>query len=192
MRRLNLLLGSLLLISLFSCTKDAELVASSFTQQGGNNAFQSGAVATDWENVTNWNISDSSDFAIYQHQNSFTGISAEIMSSGAVMIFAKGIRLDDGRILDKPQKLPYAVYPSPGRPAYHEYYYYSLQPGTVHYKFRSNKHNYVPGANPEPPASLQFRTVIIPGEFLQRMGYTSHSVLTLTYDQLVSLTGITP
>ncbi len=192
MRRVNLLIGILFTISLFSCTKDAELVASSFSQQGGNAASQSGAVATNWEHIINWNISDSSDFAIYQHQTAFTGVSGEILASGAVMIFAKGIRLDDGRILDKPQKLPYAVYPSPGRPAYHEYYYYSVQPGSVHYKFRSNKHNYVPGADAEPPASLQFRAVIIPGEFLQRMGYTPHSVLTLSYEQLVSLTGIAP
>ncbi len=85
-----------------------------------------------------------------------------------------------------------SVYPQPGKPAFHQYWYFTVQEGALRYQYRTNKHQYVPGASIAPPATVQFRSVIISADYLQRMGHTKNSIVGLTYEQLVSLAALTP
>ena len=189
-RMFTLSMAAALLLA--ACSKDKELVSELETQGGlTSRSMKSGAVVTGWESGYQWNISDSSNYIIYQHTRSFSELTNDLLQSGgAVVVWVRNYKSDDGRLMEKPMPTPFAVLPPFGRPAYNNYWYHQLGPGNVTVKFRSNKPAYTNEPVPVPDASTQFRYFLIPKTDLDAWNQTAVSVSTLTYTQLVQLAGV--
>lgn len=192
MKRMHVMSGLCLLLAFASCTKENHVELMSVNQVNNEAFAEATALATGWENSSGWTAKDSGEYKVYVKEAQLGTIDPEVLAAGVINVFARNIPLENGKILDKPTRLPYSVYPQPGKPAFHEKYYYSIQSGKLYYQYRTNKHQYLPGESTEPSSALQFRAIAIPPEFLQRTGHTPYSIGLLNYTQLVTIAGIAP
>lgn len=185
-------LGIAAALLLTACSKDKEEV-SELQGEGGltTRSTRSNAVVTGWESGYPWTISDSNNYIIYQHTRAFNELTNDLINGGgAVVVWVRNYKNDEGRIMEKPMPTPFAVLPPFGRPAYNNYWYHQVAPGNVTVKFRSNKAAYTSEPVPAPDGTTQFRYFLIPKSDLDAWNQTASSVSTLTYTQLVQLAGV--
>jgi len=184
----------LIIASVFtSCSKDSSVTNDSLRQQTRTAATATAnnkvTYISEWESGYSWTTSDSAGYVVYRYDKSIPQMSSDIISNGAVLIFAKNYLDDNGVRVAKAQKLPFAVIPDFGRPAYNSYWYYLLSEGNASVKFRSNKYQYSNGPVPLPDGSVQFRYFVLSSSDLSGVGQNQSSIQRLTYDEVVNLFG---
>lgn len=176
-----------------SCSKDSSVINESSNQQtrSGATITATGKITyiSEWETGYTWNTSDSAGYVVYRHEKSIPQLTPEILSTGAVLIYVKNYLDDNGVRVSKAHKLPFAVLPEFGRPAYDNYWYYMLSEGNAAVKFRSNKYQYSNGPVPLPDGSVQFRYFVLSSSDLSGVRHNQSSIQRLTYDELVNLFG---
>ncbi len=185
-------LGIAVTLLLTACSKDKEEISAQASEGGiAARGARSSAVVTGWESGYQWDLADSNNYIIYLHNRSFSELTSELLNGGgAVVVWVRNYKSDEGRIIEKPMQTPFAVLPPFGRPAYNNYWYHQAAPGSVTVKFRSNKPNYTSDPVPAPDANTQFRYFLIPRSDLDAWNQTAASVNTLTYTQLTQLAGV--
>lgn len=175
-----------------ACSKDKEIVESKSDVRVGIAAVDEKSVITNWETTSTWDVGDSSNYAIYMRERSIPEITSNILATGAVLVWVKNIRSDEGGMISKPQQLPLAVIKQFGKPAYDNFWYQVIKPGDIKVKFRTNKSQYTQDPVPIPDATTQLRYFILTKDDLMQKGHTPVSIARLTYEELTTLLGIVP
>jgi len=192
MKRGNFTLFVFVVAMCAACSKDKEMIERNADVRVGIASVNEKSIVTNWESTSSWNVGDSSNYIVYMHDRSVPEITSNVAATGAVMVWVKNIRSDEGGMISKPQQLPLAVIKQFGKPAYDNFWYQVVKPGNVTVKFRTNKSQYTQDPVPIPDASTQLRYFIISKEDLDRWGHTPVSITRLTYEELINLIGITP
>src|SRR5690348_14179421 len=122
--------------SLTACSKD-ELVnneeqhpttiasnTSSATDPGTADAKR--AYVSDWEKMINWTQRDSGSFMSYRNTRITPQVDESIMGSGAVLVFVKDYRNDEGELVPSPARLSFQL---EGRPDYFNEWYQENKQG---------------------------------------------------------------
>jgi hypothetical protein len=179
----------ILFTAIYSCTKDHNLISDQSAEAGQAAtlvALKAGdSYVSAWESGANWTRSDSSEYAIFLSPKMVPAITSEVVSGGAVLVWARNLPTADG-VWEKPVLLPFYLLPDLGRPKYNEFYYYEKSNGTLTMKFRTNKGLY--GFTPTPPPSdVQFRTFVLTPDMMQELKMDPVSITKLTYTQLLQL-----
>jgi hypothetical protein len=173
-----------------ACSKDKTITEhASGSLRSATTSDKETHTITAWESGYGWTPGDSSNYRIQFHDRATPEITDDIITNGAVLVWAKNIPADDGSTITKPQILPLAVIPDLGRPAYNNYWYFKTTTGNVTVKFRTNKYMYTQEPAPLPNSSVQFRYFIIPRAELDQYGYTQATISRLTYEELTNLLG---
>lgn len=187
MRRFTLAL--VVAAALGACSKDNHMINEDLAEEDAAvAATATNSTATVWQAGYSWTRTDSAGFMLYHHDEPLGALDAAVLNGGSILVFAKNIPADSMRI-PKAKKLPFYLYPSPGRPAYHHAWYYEASNGSLRIKFRSNKHQYSQEAVPVPDGAVQFRYFMFTGDDLERLGHTPVSIARLTYGEVLQLTG---
>lgn len=184
----------LIIVSVFaSCSKDKTTLTDNASQQAKSSASATSpgkaTYISEWESGYSWNTSDSAGYKMYRYDKSISQLTADIINTGAVLMFAKNYPDDNGVRVTIAQKLPFSVIPEFGRPAYNSFWYYMLTAGNATVKFRSNKYQYANGPEPLPDSNVQFRYIVLSASDLRLVGKTQSSIQNLNYDELVNLLG---
>jgi len=175
-----------------ACSKDKEITESNTDVRVGIASVNEKSFITSWEAASTWNVGDSSNYVVYIHDRSVPEITSNLAATGAVLVWIKNIRSDEGGMITKPQPLPLAVIKPIGKPAYDNFWYQLIKPGDVTVKFRTNKSQYTQDPVPVPDATTQLRYFILSREDLNLLGHTPNSISKLTYEELIRVLGITP
>src|SRR4051812_34177530 len=92
-----------------ACSRDKEIIENKTDVHIGIAAVDEKSVITNWESASTWNVGDSSNYVVYLHDRAFPEITSNVIANGAVLVFVKNIRSDEGGMISKPQLLPLAV-----------------------------------------------------------------------------------
>jgi hypothetical protein len=179
-------------VLLAACSKDESITAEVENNTAAlktASGTKAGSYASGWETVSSWTKTDSSGYQVFTANRAVPEITADVQSGGAVLVWARNIPDYDGSILTKPMRLPFAIYPQPGRPAWHEQYYFGTATGSVRLQYRTNKHQYV-SVNVMPPTGVQFRFIAVSAQELGKMGLTPGSLQGMDYEQMIGQLGI--
>ena len=177
-------------IILTACSKEKDILAEN--TRTISTASKTNTIVSNWESGYSWSQMDSSGYQVYFHDRVSPELTSDILNGGAVLVWAKNVKADNGNLITKPMRLPFHVLPEFGRPAYDNYWYYTATAGNLKMEFRSNKYRFSTDAVPVPDASVQSRYFFIPESELDKWGYDANSITHLTYEELVDLAGVEP
>lgn len=177
-------------VILTACSKEKDIIAES--TRTISTASKTNTTVSNWESGFSWSQMDSSGYKVYFHDRASAELTSDILNGGAVLVWAKNVKADDGSLITKPMKLPFHVLPEFGRPAYDNYWYYTTTTGNLKIEFRSSKFRFSTDPVPAPDASVQSRYFFIPQSDLNKWGYDANSITHLTYEQLTDIVGIEP
>jgi hypothetical protein len=170
---------------LTACSKEGTIT------ENGDQAAQSRAVANGqeevfasrWEAATGWSQQDSANFKVFRLEKSLPQFGN---TAGALLVWARNYRDADGQPSSRPRQLPFSVYPQPGRPAWHEAYYFQPLQAAVRISYRTNRAQYEP-VTITAPTGLELRYFVIEAEALNKIGHTAATIRELSYEELTRL-----
>lgn len=150
-------------------------------------------VATDWEQYTSWQVSDSANFDIHFTTRPLPALTQDVINRATVITYSKVTtnHIDFLRF-NNPISLDYYFVPSNAKPIPGHFHWYGVHSsGKIRVSFSILDNTPLPGDIPL--TQYWFRHIVIPPHILQSMGLTIDNLKSkYSYEQVIQLLGIKP